>query len=80
MVNSIDVSKAHEKPKVSLEEMLAKYESAIRSQQYGNTGEVKTRIAKIERDFMERYLESYSESGNEYREQLEKQATTILKS
>jgi hypothetical protein len=32
MINSIDVSKAREKSKVSLEEILAKYESVIRSQ------------------------------------------------
>ena len=79
MVNSIDITKAKMKPKMSLEEILAKYETTIRSQQYTKGEDVKARIAKIEKDFTERYVESYSESGSP-RKELESKANIILKS
>ena len=79
MVNSIDISKAKEKPKMSLEEILAKYETTIRSQTYARGEDVKGRIAKIEKEFTERYVESYSQSGSP-RNELESKARIILKS
>ena len=45
---------------MTLEEILAKFESAIRSQAYSKPDEAKVRIEKIQEEFIARYLESYS--------------------
>ena len=48
MIKSIDLTKRPKPVKVTLEEILAKYESAIRSQPFAKPAEAKVRIEKIE--------------------------------
>lgn len=60
MIKSIDLTKRPKPVKVTLEEILAKFESAIRSQPFSKPEEAKVRIEKISEEFIARYLESYS--------------------